>query len=165
MLNHSLIKTLDLSKPYVWLATWGGSGLIKVAPGTCGTLAGLPFCLLALLYGGVSGLILFTISVSVLGFYVTRQFESETGTHDAGAIVIDEVAGLALAFIGVSILTPVTVILTVIFFRLFDILKPWPVSYCDNKNGALGVMSDDLAAGIYTALAMGVFHYADQLFG
>lgn len=159
MLNHDLIKNLDLKKPYIWLATWFGSGLMAKAPGTWGTLAGLPFAILLSAIGGWPLLLAGIVILSVIGFWAADRFEKDTDIHDSGSVVIDEVVGIAIAFLPLA-LSPLMIIIGFVIFRAFDILKPWPVSWCDRQNGALGVMLDDMAAGILTALVIWGLQYA-----
>lgn len=159
-LNTELIKKLDLKDPNVWLATWGGCGLSKYAPGTVGTLGGLPLGLLLLFIGGWPWLFMGFIIVIVIGYRATVKFEAMTGEHDSGAIVIDEVAGILLTLMTA---TPniVSFVAAFFLFRLFDVLKPWPVSWADKKlKGALGVMADDILAALYAAACLWGLNYA-----
>lgn len=159
MLNQTLITKLNLKDPWVWLATWLGFGLIRKAPGTWGTLGGLPFGLLILHYGGWPMLLGGALMVFAAGYFAARKFEEATGEHDAGAVVVDEVAGIWITLLFVP-MTVTGIILAFALFRFFDILKPWPVSYFDRMDGAMGVMADDVMAGIYAALILGGLHYA-----
>jgi len=78
-----------------------------------------------------------------------------TGEHDSGAIVIDEVAGMWITLLPIAY-SPIHILLAFALFRFFDIVKPWPISWCDKKlPGALGVMADDVVAGIFSALILG----------
>lgn len=158
-MNEATAKP-DFKSPATWLATWFGCGLMRPAPGTWGTLGGLPFGVLLLVFGGVPVLALATILVTLIGYWAADRFEKQTGTHDAGAIVIDEVAGLWLTLLAAAP-TPLSVGLAFLLFRFFDIVKPWPVSWCDRQlPGARGVMADDLAAGVYAALVLWGLRYA-----
>ena len=99
-------------------------------------------------------LLVWVIAVSLIGWWAAEKFEKATGEHDASAIVIDEVAGIGFTLL---FATPEIKSVTIAFllFRFFDILKPWPVSWCDKKiGGGLGVMVDDLAAAVYAALCL-----------
>lgn len=151
---------LDLKKPYVWIATWFGCGFMRPAPGTWGTLGALLPGILLAKAGGWPLLAVGIVIVTLLGLYASREFEKDTGLQDCGMIVIDEVAGIWITLLA-STLSPLSILLAFVFFRFFDILKPWPVSWCDRKlPGAWGVMSDDLVAGLYAALCLGGVHYA-----
>lgn len=159
--DPELLRTLDFKKPAVWVATWFGCGLLRPAPGTWGTLGALPAGLLILSCGGKAALLIAVLLAIPLGLWAAREFESMASAHDSPAIVIDEVAGMWITLLAAT-LTPLSIILAFALFRLFDILKPWPVSWLDkNIGGAWGVMLDDLAAGIAAALCLwgiGSFH-------
>lgn len=156
-----LIRKLDFKNPAVWLATWFGVGLARPAPGTWGSIAALPFGIMIFLAGGQTALLTATALVFGVGYWAAREFETMTGEHDASEIVIDEVAGMWLT-LAVSTMSTASVGLALLLFRVFDILKPWPVSWCDKKeHGTLGVMLDDIAAGAYAGLALlGIQAYA-----
>ena len=154
MLNRELLTKVDFTKPWAWLATWFGCGLALPAPGTWGTIGGIPFAVFLMLAGGWKYLLIWVIAVFLVGWWAADKFEKATGEHDASAIVIDEVAGIGLTLL---FATPEIKSVTIAFllFRFFDILKPWPVSWCDKKiGGGLGVMVDDLAAAVYAALCL-----------
>ncbi len=156
--NEPVVRHInDFRQAHVLLATWFGCGLMKPAPGTWGTLGGLPFALLALVWGGWPGLLVFLVAVTGAGFWAIGKFEKNGGNHDPSFIVIDEVAGLALAFLLYPSPEPITLAATFVLFRLFDILKPWPVSWADAKvKGAAGVILDDLIAGAMAAATVWV---------
>ncbi|AEP09608.1 phosphatidylglycerophosphatase A family protein [Micavibrio aeruginosavorus] len=145
---------LNYRDPATWVATWGGSGFLKPAPGTWGTLGGLPFGILFLVLGGPVVLALAAIALFPLGLWATRRVEGMTGDHDSGFIVVDEVVGIWITLLFAAI-TPVSVVLAFVLFRAFDALKPWPVSHFDkNVPGAMGVMLDDVAAGLMAGLCL-----------
>ncbi len=148
-----------IKSPALLLATWWGTGLSPRAPGTVGSLAALPFCSIWLLYfppWGVAGVALLLL---FLGVWAAEQAGAAWGKPDHGAIVIDEVLGqlLALALpyyvLGASAVSFQFLLVGFVLFRLFDIAKPWPVSYFDNhwKSG-WGVMLDDVVAGLLAGL-------------
>lgn len=132
----------------VLLATWGGSGLLKPAPGTWGSLAALPIAWGILSIGGHPLLLMASALIFGAGLWSAQKYMAATGQHDASPIVIDEVAGQWIALL----LSPLSIaaFLTAFgLFRLFDILKPWPIKWIDKSvDGAFGVMADDVAAGI-----------------
>ncbi len=100
------------------------------------------------------------VIVTILGFWAAKKFDEEQNSHDSKMIVIDEVAGQWIALIPAG-LDPVSIVLSFSLFRLFDILKPWPVSHFDkNVKGAAGVMGDDIVAGLLAMLCLGGMRYA-----
>ncbi|MEJ2361857.1 MAG: phosphatidylglycerophosphatase A [Gammaproteobacteria bacterium] len=138
-----------------------GSGLSPYAPGTFGTLAAIPFYLLMSRLPFTAYMAV-TLACLLLGVYVCGRTGKVLGVHDHSAIVWDEFVGLfiTMMFAPVSLLT---LVLGFILFRLFDILKPWPVCVIDTRiKGGLGVMLDDVIAGIYAMLVLqgflGVYH-------
>lgn len=143
----------------LWLAVWFGCGLARRAPGTWGTVGALPFGIAFMYYGGWPLLLGAAVVVSIAGYYAAATYERVTGMHDAGAVVVDEVAGMWLTLCAAT-LTPLSIVLAFILFRGFDILKPWPVSWADNLPGAKGVMLDDILAGILAGLCLWGLRYA-----
>jgi phosphatidylglycerophosphatase A len=159
--NRDILRRLDFKHPATWLATWGGTGLIQPAPGTWGTLGALPFGIAILMFGGIYHLLVATLIVFILGLWSAKHFERMVREKDSGMIVIDEVVGMWITLIP-AVLTPISIGIAFILFRLFDIIKPWPIGWMDKKiNGAMGVMLDDVMAGIYAALALMGLHYAN----
>lgn len=132
-----------------FVATVGGTGLLPHAPGTWGSLAALPLAWLILDGLGPLALCVAAILVFLLGWWVSVLVLSRTRDDDPGPIVIDEVAGQLTALI------PATTdlwqfALGFVLFRIADIVKPWPVSWADRDiGGGLGVMTDDILAGLY----------------
>ena len=158
--NHETLARLDFKHPATWVATWFGCGFIQPAPGTWGTLGGLPFGIILLMLGGIPALLIGLAIVISLGLWASKHFTNMAEEKDSSMIVIDEVAGLWIALIPAT-LTPISVLLAFALFRLFDIWKPWPVSFMDKKmRGAPSVMADDLMAGIYAALILIGLRYA-----
>jgi phosphatidylglycerophosphatase A len=96
-------------------------------------------------------LALLLIAVTVLGTWAAEESERALGGKDPGVIVVDEVAGMMLAVLAVS---PTAALITVAFllFRLFDVFKPFPANAAQQLRGGLGVMVDDLVAGLYALL-------------
>ena len=138
--------------------TFFGSGLSPKAPGTMGTLASLPVGLLVLYYLGMETLFLLTLVITVIGIFEINKYEKTTGIHDQQEIVIDEAAGmwlsLMIAISATSALSyPYVEVLAIVFsfasFRLFDIWKPSTIGKIDRDvGGGLGVMGDDILAGV-----------------
>jgi phosphatidylglycerophosphatase A len=132
------------------VATMGGIGRLKPAPGTLGSLVVLPAALL----GPIPALLL-VLLVTLIGFYAVRDVLRDTPNQDPGWIVVDEAAGMLLALAGLSLDASIWGVLIAFgLFRVFDIFKPWPVSWADQQKGAFGVMLDDIVAGALAALAL-----------
>lgn len=136
------------------LATAGGLGKAPRAPGTFGTLAGIPF---VYIFAKLNPLLAFmaTFAIVIGAVFVADAYQSaKGGDHDRQEIVIDEVAGylITMAMIPLTWQTWVTGFL---LFRFFDALKPWPISFLDRKvKGGLGVVVDDVAAGLFANLIL-----------
>lgn len=159
--NKDKLKTINFKSPVTWVATWGGCGFIKPAPGTWGTLGGLPFGIALMYLGGVYALLIGLAIIIPLGLWASKHFEIMARDKDSGMIVIDEVAGLWIALMP-ALLTPWSVLLAFALFRFFDVVKPYPVSWIDKKmQGALSIMGDDLMAGIYAALVLIGINYVE----
>ncbi len=141
-----------------WWSVGFGSGLIKPAPGTWGSLVGLGIGYLFLqLPMPTTILISAAIIVTIISIYAIGIIEKSTGVHDAPEIVIDEFAGQWLAMVPLAVngITLSSLIASFILFRIFDIIKPWPIIWLDKKvSGGFGVMVDDLVAGIIAAVVL-----------
>ncbi len=134
--------------PAKWIALFFGAGSVPVAPGTFGTLAAIPVYLLLARLGPVA-YVIGTFAIIAVGAWASGEAARELGVHDHSAIVIDEVAGylVTMAFLPVSW---VSVIAGFVLFRIFDIVKPWPIGWLDGHvTGGAGIMADDLAAGAF----------------
>lgn len=157
---HKLPPHLKLWSPAALIATWFHSGLIKPASGTWGSLAALPFGVTTAYYFGLEGLLVIAVLGYGLGHWASTKWISQAADKDPSAIVIDEAVGIWLA-LTTAPLTPVGIALAFGLFRLFDVVKPWPVSWADQKlGGATGIMLDDVLAGLWAALllaALGIY--------
>lgn len=146
------------------IATAGGVGNLRPAPGTWGSLAALPVALVLLWVFGVWGLVVALAVVIALGFAAAQAEIAASGDDDPSHVVIDEVAGQWVALLPVAIgaahvgAAPTALwpgwIAAFVLFRLFDIWKPGPVGWADRQGGALGVMLDDLIAGVFAAVGV-----------
>lgn len=140
--------------PAALIATVGGIGHLPKAPGSWASLAALPLAWLLDGLAGRSGILITGIVIALAGIWAGRIYVDRHRAEDPGEVVVDEVTGqlLVLAALPLSL---VTTIVGFALFRLFDIWKPWPVSWADRKvKGGLGVMLDDLLAAAYAALAL-----------
>ncbi len=145
----------DLTQPVQFLALGFGSGLAPKAPGTFGTLAAIPvFLLLTML---MPTPLPYAIAVIVMGFagiYICGKTADDVGVHDHPAIVWDEFVGFFITMFMVPVSWQ-SILVGFILFRIFDILKPWPISFIDkNMTGGLGIMFDDVLAGIFALVIM-----------
>lgn len=145
------------------LATGFYVGKIPKAPGTWGSLAALiPW----FFFKDVNLYIYMAILVAtfVLGYLVSGSAEKLMAQKDPGSIVIDEVLGIFITLIMVPD-HPAAWVLGFVLFRLFDILKPYPVSLFDkNFHGGMGIMLDDVAAGIYALISLQIIWQLFLLF-
>ena len=165
---------MKLPRASTIVASVFGIGYFDVAPGTIMSAIAVPLAILITLHGGGGmGVLASSIIVLVIGILACGDHVRETGRQDPSECVIDELAGqwLACAFCLLTFggLLPAARIslpaffLAFVLFRLFDIWKPWPVGWADkNLKGGLGVMTDDmiagLMAGVLVALARYFFH-------
>ena len=137
----------------MFIATGAGSGYLPKAPGTWGTLVGL------LLWWPLAGLSLtaYLATVAVLfivGVASAGAAEKILDRGDPGVVVIDEIVGVLIALAAVP-LHPAAALAGFALFRLFDIAKPFPVGWADRHlHGGLGIMLDDVAAGLYALLVL-----------
>ncbi len=145
-----------------FVATVAGIGYLRPAPGTWGSLAALPMAALLHLIGGPWLLVIAIIAVFFEGIWATTQVTRWQDDHDPSYVVVDEVVGqwialLPLSFgawhVGASIfaLWPGW-IAAFVLFRLFDIFKPGPIGWADRRHTPLGVMLDDVIAGVFAAV-------------
>jgi phosphatidylglycerophosphatase A len=157
--DPELLKKLDFKSPALWTATWFGFGFARPAPGTWGTIGAIPFALFLMATGGKIALAVGIVLVFLLGLWSAKKFEQMTDSHDNSMIVIDEVVGVWITLLA-STFSFLSILLAIVLFRFFDILKPWPISWLDrNLKGPLGVMLDDIAAGKLAALCLFGIHY------
>ena len=141
----------DLKNPIHFIATLGGIGKISIAPGTWGSI--FAFFVFIYISHYVDMLIVVILSIP-FSIWICEKASVNLIEKDHKSIVIDELVGIWIALVPALYLSTQTsrtsyAVLALIFFRLFDILKPFPVSYFDKnfKNG-LGIVLDDLIAGI-----------------
>lgn len=139
------------------LATGFGSGYSPFAPGTAGTIVAVPIYIFLSFYCQVSLLVylLITLIITILGSIAAHRAGKHFGLIDAQQIVVDEIVGFLVTMSAIS-LSWSSLILGFALFRVFDIFKPWPASYFDQKvaNG-FGVVMDDVVAGCY---ALAILH-------
>lgn len=157
------IRKLDIkflfAHPAHFFSLGFGSGLFPKAPGTAGTVVGIPVYLLLAAYLDSTQYAIATAVVIVFGFWVCGITERAIGEHDHGSIVWDEIAGYLITMF----LAPTTwwsVLAGFLLFRLFDIWKPYPISWVEQRfNGGVGTMMDDVVAGLFAWLALQMILY------
>lgn len=142
-----------LANPLHFISLGFGSGLLPKAPGTFGTLAAIPVYLL-LSELSLSVYLLAVVIISLLGMYLCGYTSKRLGVHDHPGIVVDEFAGYLITMIAAPV-SLFWIAIGFVLFRIFDILKPWPIGWLDKKvTGGVGIMLDDLVAGIFALMLM-----------
>jgi phosphatidylglycerophosphatase A len=144
-----------LRHPAHFLALGFGSGLITPAPGTWGSIAALPLAA-GLHLAGVQGVMLawLALPLFVLGVWVCGVTGRALGVADSGHIVWDEIVAMLLVLAAVPA-TPVAWLAALLAFRVFDIVKPWPIRWLDARvHGGFGVMLDDVVAALFAVLVL-----------
>ncbi|WP_271947362.1 phosphatidylglycerophosphatase A [Ruegeria faecimaris] len=146
------------------IGTVCGVGYLRPAPGTWGSLVALPLVWVLHTLGGFPLLAVATVAVFFGGLWATRVMTAGQEDHDPSEIVIDEVAGQFLALWAISYPswahgTDITAlwpgwVTGFVLFRLFDILKPGPVGWADRRGDPMGVMLDDVIAGVFAAIGI-----------
>ncbi len=144
------------------LATFFGVGLLPWAPGTWGSAAAIPVAWVIHGLGGFPALLAATLLVTLTGWTAVAAATSDGDDVDPREFVIDEVAGMFVALLPLSaglwlgdeepwVFPWPGWVTGFVLFRIFDVWKPWPVSRADRRGDALGVMLDDLIAGLLAA--------------
>lgn len=147
-----------LWNPIHFLALGCGTGLFPKAPGTAGSLAALLPAWLMFNWP-LSWRALIAAAVFVGGIWLSGASARKLGVHDHPAIVIDEIA----AMLAIALILPssswIWFAQAFVFFRFFDIFKPWPIREVDHRlSGGLGIMLDDLMAAVYAAVCLRIVH-------
>ena len=147
-----------LTTPVHFFAFGFGTGKAPKAPGTVGTLVGIPFALALLPLGMVTYLVATTF-MFVIGVWICERSSQLLGVHDHGGIVWDEFAGYFITMIAAP---PgwIWIVVGFVLFRLFDIFKPWPIKWVDEHvDGGLGIMLDDMIAGLASFAVLQILAY------
>lgn len=148
----------SLDKIALLLSIWFGTGLLPGIPGTFGTAGAIPLYLL-IDFLGARHQVLFVLIIIIGAIWSAHRSHNILGRVDPGEIVIDEVAGFLLTVIFIPF-TWLTLIAGFFLFRFFDILKPPPVKTIEKKvKGGLGIVLDDLLAGVYAHLSLRLLLY------
>jgi phosphatidylglycerophosphatase A len=134
------------------LGTWFGSGLMPFASGTFGTLAAAPLVALSAVFSPLSSALVLMI-MTLVAIWASQVVHNLLKKVDPSEVVIDEVAGFLLTMLWVP-LSWGTLLAGFLLFRLFDIWKPWPANAAERLHGGLGIVLDDLVAGLYANLGL-----------
>ncbi len=158
---HTSEARPDWSNPLHLLAFGLGSGAAPKAPGTAGTVVAIPFYLLLRTLDPPVYLLV-TAALFLFGVWLCQRVSDDLGVHDHSGIVWDEWVGL---FVTLWLAPPGWgwLLAGFLLFRLFDIWKPWPIGWLDRRvSGGLGIMLDDLLAGLYgfALLQLGAYLYS-----
>lgn len=139
------------------IATFFGVGRAPFAPGTVASAIALAIGYPLVWWGGRFAVLVAGIAAFAIGAWATEHYARDIGNSDPSECVIDEVAGqwIALAF------TPFTLVgfvLAFVLFRIFDIVKPWPISRLEKIPGGMGIMADDIAAGLVAGIVVAALY-------
>lgn len=140
----------------IGLATWFGCGDWPWGPGTVGSLAALGIAILLHTYFGTGRLTLLVLcAIGILpAIWASTRASRLMNNPDPGRVVIDEVLGQWVALLGASVFVWKSFAAAFVLFRVFDIWKPWPVHLLEKLPEGVGIVADDIAAGLYAALIL-----------
>lgn len=147
-----------------WIATVGGIGRSPVAPGTCGSLVALPMAWVIASLFGEKWLFLVIAIMFIIGWVCASIVSRKLADHDPQEVVIDEVVGQWIALLFVPFNWH-WYIVAFVFFRLFDIIKPWPINEAEKRfQNGFGIMIDDVIAGIFALISTQAIYLIISLF-
>ena len=150
---REVVKNADLpGKTALVLSSWFGVGLMPIAPGTFGTLAAIPVVFVTYYLKSLFGALFILIFIA-LAFWASDLGRKHLGKNDPSEVVIDEVAGFLVTMFLLP-LSWLSLILGFILFRVFDIIKPFPIRRLEKIKGGFGIVLDDLLAGIYANISL-----------
>ena len=140
-------------KAVLFFATGFFVGNVPLAPGTFGTLLGIPLCFLLTKIGFFRAVLFIAIFV-MAAIWASHRVQQIIKQEDPACIVVDEISGFMVTMLGLP-LNAVSILLGFIVFRAFDIIKPFPIRYLEKKiPGGAGIVLDDVAAGIFSNLVL-----------
>lgn len=151
-----------MHKLKLWIGAGFGAGFVPYMPGTIGSFVALiPIYFILLSNFPIIYLFVFILACSILNMWVSKACEAAWG-QDPPKMVIDEWAGQAVTFLTISTVTTTLSITSILFFgfaffRIFDILKPLGIKKLQNLGGGLGILIDDLLAGVYSLISLHLF--------
>ncbi|MCZ6695240.1 MAG: phosphatidylglycerophosphatase A [Acidobacteria bacterium] len=137
----------------VQIATLFGVGRVPVAPGTAASLVALPLAVLMARTMPTWGYALVAAAIAVLAIVTAGPAARALGDRDPHSVVIDEVAGQVITFIGLPI-DPISLLGGFLLFRVADVVKPPPLRRAEALPGGLGIVADDILAGLYAHIAL-----------
>lgn len=151
----SSVPVQVLKDPIIFVAFGFGSGLLPRAPGTFGTLCAIPIFIFTVSLGPSVYFVIVSAS-ALVGIWICDYAAKQLGVHDHPGIVWDEIVGFLITMLaGEASLG--SIIAGFVLFRIFDIVKPWPIGSIDDQlKGGLGIMLDDILAGVYAAGCLAV---------
>jgi len=138
------------------IATWFGCGYVPKAPGTAGSAAAVAIAFLLVRNVGFVPLTFFWLAALMLkpGVWAANIVAHDSGNKDPQIVVVDEVIGQWVTLIGATAFNWKSWLLALLLFRAFDIWKPFPVRRLEKLEGGLGIVADDVMAGVYGALVL-----------
>ena len=149
------LERVTLRNPIHFLALGFGSGLLHPAPGTWGSLVGVIVGALLLPWLDAKTFFMLTALCFFLGIWLCERTSHDMGVHDHGSIVWDEIVAVFLVLLAVPQVSLFWCAIAFVTFRLFDILKPYPIRYFDEKlTNGFGIMVDDILAAGYSILVI-----------
>ncbi|VTX67939.1 phosphatidylglycerophosphatase A [uncultured Aggregatibacter sp.] len=149
------LERVTLRNPIHFLALGFGSGLLHPAPGTWGSLVGVIVGALLLPWLGAKTFFILIALCFFLGIWLCERTSHDMGVHDHGSIVWDEIVAVFLVLLAVPEVSLFWCAIAFVTFRLFDILKPYPIRYFDEKlTNGFGIMVDDILAAGYSILVI-----------
>jgi phosphatidylglycerophosphatase A len=157
-LKESFYKAPFRDKLALSLSCWFGFGLLPMAPGTFGTLGAIPLVLWLSHTKVLANAVFLTIFIAI-AIWASERSAKLLNRSDPSEVVIDEAAGFLLTFFLLS-WSWLIFILGFVLFRFFDIVKPYPIKKCETIGGGLGIVLDDLMAGLYANLSLRLILYA-----
>jgi phosphatidylglycerophosphatase A len=145
------------------IATWFYCGYTPKAPGTAGSIAAIIIAVAVHRYidapGSAFGIL--AVLIAMPGIWAADVVAQQSGTHDPQIVVVDEVVGQWVTLAGATQLNWKSWLIALVLFRLFDMWKPWPIRKLEKLPGGVGIVVDDVLAGVYAAVvlfAAGWFH-------
>lgn len=159
---HSLVSKAHQRKIDILLTTVLGIGFLKPSPGTFGSLAAILLILISPQYYFLMLIVL--VLLTIISFFSIKRIEVEFG-DDASIIVIDEFLALGLVYLsGILPNDLIIIILAFVFFRIFDIFKPFPINLINQKKGAFYVLADDFLAAIFMIITIKLLIFINNLY-